>query len=233
MMAFNKQPVILSDSTIKFPDPREFDEHGLVAVGGQLSQTRIIEAYHAGIFPWFEQGQPILWWSPDPRMILYPDAFHITHSLKKSLKKFDRLTLDTDFEQVIYLCATSDGRLHNTWITDQMIQAYCHLHQQGYAHSVEVWQNDKLVGGLYGISLGRAFFGESMFHTQTDASKVALYHLTRQLIQYEFDFIDCQLPTAHLESLGGISISRDRFLKKLDQTLSKPSKIEKWNNTEH
>lgn len=227
-MAFNKQPVILSDSTIEFPDPRDFDEHGLVAVGGQLSLTRIIDAYHAGIFPWFEQGQPILWWSPDPRMILYPDAFRITHSLKKSLKKFDRLSFDTDFEQVIYSCATSNGRVQNTWITDPMIQAYCHLHQQGYAHSVEVWLNNKLVGGLYGISLGHAFFGESMFHTQTDASKVAMYYLTQQLNQFGFDFIDCQLPTPHLESLGGIIISRDLFLKKLALTLSKPSKIGKW-----
>tara|TARA_Y100000588_G_C14153252_1_gene881458 strand:- start:675 stop:1376 length:702 start_codon:yes stop_codon:yes gene_type:complete len=218
-MGFDKAPVLLSSMAVPFPDPEDYDDAGLVAIGGELSPNRIINAYKKGIFPWYEEGQPHLWWSPNPRMLIFPESFHLTRSLKKSINRFDRLSIDEAFEEVIRCCASVEGRLHRTWITEEMIHAYTRLHQLGYAHSVEVWHKSELVGGLYGISLGRAFFGESMFHTKTDASKAALYHLARLLMKWQFDFIDCQLPTPHLQSLGGKHIHRSDFLEKLQQTL--------------
>lgn len=218
----------MDNEPYRFPNPETSDKQGLLAMGGDLHPMRIIQAYTQGIFPWFEPGCPILWWSPNPRLILKPREFKLSRSLKKSLNKSFEITIDTAFEQVINACATNSGRCDNTWITAEMINAYTTLHQQGYAHSFEIWQNQQLVGGLYGISLGRAFFGESMFHTVTDASKIALYYLCDTMNAWEFDFIDCQLPTAHLQRLGAKIISRKEFLYLLSQTLNYENKQELW-----
>ncbi|CAM2982627.1 leucyl/phenylalanyl-tRNA--protein transferase [Legionella worsleiensis] len=211
-----------------FPHPETSDKQGLLAIGGDLCPQRVLKAYYQGIFPWFEPGCPILWWSPNPRLILYPDQLNVSASLKKSLKKPFRLSVDTAFQQVITACATSSGRLDNTWITRDMIDTYTTLHAMGYAHSFEVWQEDELVGGLYGISLGKAFFGESMFHKVTDTSKIALYFLCHCLQEWEFDFIDCQMPTNHLLRLGAKIISRKEFLHLLGLTLKNPDTTGTW-----
>ena len=222
------QPVLLVDNSSRFPDPEGFDDQGLLAVGGSLSPTRLLQAYSQGIFPWYEPRQPILWWSPNPRLILNPHAFILTRSLRQTLKKSFRFTIDTAFSQVIQACATAPGRMNKTWIGKDMQAAYGRLHQLGYAHSFEVWSEDELVGGLYGVSLGQAFFGESMFHHLRDASKLALYFLCQQLLVWKFDFIDCQLPTEHLQRMGAQIISRHQFLLKLEQTLRNPSHIGFW-----
>lgn len=211
-----------------FPDPETSDEDGLLAVGGDLSPPCLLQAYSQGIFPWFNPKDPILWWSPNPRLILIPKDFKVSRSLKKSLKQNFRISWDSAFEQVIHACATYEGRANKTWITEEMIQAYTELHYLGYAHSLEVWQEDKLVGGLYGISLGAAFFGESMFHIVTDASKIALFCLCKDLEQRNFDFIDCQLPTPHLLSLGARIIARQEFLVLLKTALNQPTRQGKW-----
>ncbi|WP_419418890.1 leucyl/phenylalanyl-tRNA--protein transferase [Legionella sp. D16C41] len=211
-----------------FPDPESADDQGLLAIGGDLSPERLLAAYSQGIFPWFDNNYPILWWSPNPRLILLPEEFKLSRSLKKSLNKSYRVTFDQAFAEVIYNCATVNNRKNHTWITDEMQQAYLALHHLGYAHSVEIWDNNELIGGLYGISLGRAFFGESMFHQKQDASKMALFYLCQQLRRWQFDFIDCQLPTPHLQSLGAISINRQDFLKRLEKTLGYPTKQGIW-----
>ncbi len=199
-------------------------------MGGDLSPSRILEAYRSGIFPWYEAGQPILWWSPDPRMILFPNSFKLSRSLKKTLNKSFRFTVDTAFSSVIYACATTSERIGHTWITPDMMNAYNKLHALGYAHSFEVWQGTKLVGGLYGLSLGGVFFGESMFHKVRDASKLAFYYLSELLKTWHFNFIDCQLPTNHLCSLGAQIISRHDYLILLKQSLKKPSRVGNWEN---
>lgn len=216
------------DDDYVFPHPDTSDKQGLLAIGGELSPPRILQAYSQGIFPWYEAGCPILWWSPNPRLILIPSEFKISHSLKKSLKKPFRFSIDTAFPQVINACATYENRTNNTWITAEMSEAYTTLHHQGYAHSFEIWQEQELVGGLYGISLGNAFFGESMFHTVADASKIAMYYLCNTLQQWGFEFIDCQLPTAHLQSLGAKIIGRREFLYLLSFALENPTKQGKW-----
>lgn len=201
-----------------------------MAIGGDLSTERILLAYEMGIFPWFEPGCPILWWSPNPRLILEPANFKISRSLQRNIKKPYRFTIDQAFTEVIKGCATYQGRLNNTWISQDMQEAYIELHRQGYGHSFEIWIEDRLVGGLYGLSLGRAFFGESMFHLVTDASKLAMYHLCQTLQAWQFDFIDCQLPTAHLQSLGAKIISRREFLHRLEQSLTYPTRLGSWNS---
>ncbi|WP_131781367.1 leucyl/phenylalanyl-tRNA--protein transferase [Legionella gresilensis] len=216
------------DLSYTFPDPEKADDQGLLAVGGDLSPGRLLTAYSQGIFPWFDDDYPILWWSPNPRLLLIPQEFKVSRSLKKSLKKNYLVTFDKAFEQVIHACATIDKRKQHTWITSDMQQAYIELHRLGYAHSVEVWSADKLVGGLYGISLGRAFFGESMFHKERDTSKIALFYLCQLLMDWHFDFIDCQLSTPHLQSLGAIVVARQEFLKRLKQTLQYPTKKGVW-----
>ncbi|QDP72948.1 leucyl/phenylalanyl-tRNA--protein transferase [Legionella israelensis] len=218
----------MSAENYTFPDPEYYDKQGLLAIGGDLSPQRLIQAYSQGIFPWFEPGSPILWWSPDPRLILWPNNFRISRSLRQTLKKPFQLTVDNAFKEVIIACATNKERLNNTWITPAMIEAYEKLHQMGYAHSFEVWLNDELVGGLYGVSLGHAFFGESMFHKERDASKVAMYFLCSVMKSWQFDFIDCQLPTAHLQRMGAEIVPRKQFLDLLRQTLRYPNKQEKW-----
>ncbi|BCA95824.1 leucyl/phenylalanyl-tRNA--protein transferase [Legionella antarctica] len=211
-----------------FPHPETSDKQGLLVIGGDLSPQKILQAYSQGIFPWYEPGCPVLWWSPNPRLILKPNEFKVSRSLKRSLKKPFRFTVDTAFSQVITACATYSDRLHKTWITNEMMESYTTLHHQGYAHSFEVWSGYDLVGGLYGISLGTAFFGESMFHTETDTSKIALYFLCETMKAWKFDFIDCQIPTPHLMSLGAKIISRKEFLYLLNEALEKRNKKGPW-----
>ncbi|MEW6293202.1 MAG: leucyl/phenylalanyl-tRNA--protein transferase [Pseudomonadota bacterium] len=193
------------------------EPNGLLAGGGDLSPLRLLAAYRRGIFPWYSPGEPILWWSPDPRMVLFPGALRITRSLAKTLRNADyRVTLDSAFAQVIAACAAVPRPGQNgTWITTEMQQAYIRLHALGYAHSIETWRGGQLVGGLYGVAIGRAFCGESMFSHVTDASKIALAHLCRFLAERGFGIIDCQMETAHLTSLGARPIPRDDYLARL------------------
>ena len=203
----------------KFPDPAYALEepNGLLAAGGDLSPARLLNAYRQGIFPWYSDGQPILWWSPNPRAVLYPDQLRISRSLHKRLHKRPFLvTLDTAFSAVIEACSEPRSGTDGTWITEEMKQAYLELHRIGFAHSIECWEEDELVGGLYGVSMGKVFFGESMFSRRTDASKIGFAHLVEQLKKWDFGLIDCQIQSAHLTSLGAEDISRDEFLELLD-----------------
>ncbi len=223
-------PFTLTRANDDFPDPETAmqEPNGLLAIGSGLNPNQLLKAYAQGIFPWFNPGEPIYWWSPNPRAILLPKAFKVKRSLKKSLNKPYQIQFDTAFEEVIKACAAPRAKEKGTWITHEMIEAYTFLHQQGFAHSVEVWFQNQLVGGLYGISLGHAFFGESMFSIQPDTSKIALFHLCQQLVDWDFDFIDCQLPSAHLLSLGTKNISRSTYLDLLRQSLDKPTKHGYW-----
>jgi leucyl/phenylalanyl-tRNA--protein transferase len=223
-------PVYQLTADLIFPPPRLAEPEGLLAVGGDLSPERLLLAYASGIFPWYSDGDPILWWSPDPRLVLYLDDLHISRSLARTIRKgIYTITMDTDFEAVITACAqTRDKNRDGTWITDDMIAAYITLHDLGYAHSIEVRHDDTIVGGLYGISLGRSFFGESMFSAMTDASKVALIHLTKYLRTHKFHFIDCQLPTDHLIRMGASQVHREKFLKQLAASMKYPSLTGPW-----
>ena len=206
------------DKELWFPSPNLALEepNGLLAFGGDLSAERLLLAYRQGIFPWFNEGEPPLWWSPAPRMVLYPTEIKISRSLAKRIKRQEfQLTFNTCFNQVIEQCAISRQATTGTWITPEMQTAYNQLHTRGYANSVEVWQNKQLVGGLYGLALGGVFFGESMFSKVSDASKVALVTLTQHLQQQGFSLIDCQVYTDHLASLGAREISRELFLQTL------------------
>ena len=212
-----------------FPDPDEADEYGLLAWGGDLSAGRLLAAYASGIFPWFDEP-PILWFSPEPRAVLAPSEVHVGRSLAKTLRKAPyELRLDTAFEQVIHQCARvpRPGQA-GTWITPEMIAAYCTLHEQGYAHSAEAWLEGELVGGLYGISLGGAFFGESMFALAADASKVVFVALARQFEAWNFHFIDCQLENEHVERLGAKAWTRQAYLRALERTLELPTRRGAW-----
>lgn len=204
-----------------FPPPHLAEPDGLLALGGDLSMERLLEAYSQGIFPWYSRKEPILWWSPDPRFVLWPAELKVSKSMRKVLRdgQFD-LSLDRDFRAVIHACQEipRPGQ-RGTWITEEMLEAYCQLHELGYAHSVEVWQAGTLVGGLYGISLGRSFFGESMFARVSNASKAGFIHLVRTLDAAGFDLIDCQVHTEHLESLGATLIPRKTFLTALQNSL--------------
>lgn len=206
---------------VNFPDVSNCNEDGLLAMGGDLDLNTLVSAYSQGIFPWFNDDQPILWWSPDPRMVLFPSEVKISRSLRKTINKNKfRVSCNQAFEEVIDACALrgeKDPLLQNedTWITDDMQSAYLKLNEFGYAHSIEVWQDDALVGGLYGVSLGKVFFGESMFSRENDASKVAFVALAQSLEQLEFEVIDCQVSSNHLLSLGAREISRSEFLQHL------------------
>jgi len=219
----------LSDELI-FPPPRLAEESGLLAIGGDLSEERLLLAYSMGIFPWYSEGDPILWWSTDPRLVLYTGDLKVSRSLNQTLRKgIFKITLDTAFKDVIGNCASVHSRTNGgTWITEEMKEAYIRLHQAGYAHSVESWSDGRLAGGLYGISLGSIFFGESMFTKKSDASKVAFVTLVRQLIKWNFTLIDCQMTTAHLKSFGACEIPRSVFLQKLKSALKAPTKRGKW-----
>lgn len=208
-------PLYALDDELIFPDPRDAldDPNGLLAVGGDLSAERLLLAYQQGIFPWFGDDEPILWWSPDPRAVLEPTHFHVSRSFKKFLNKCDyQVTIDTDFIGVIQACATNH---EETWITEQMIDAYIQLHQLGFAHSIEVWQNNRLIGGLYGVAQGALFCGESMFSLQTNASKVGLYAFCRHFLTYGGQLIDCQVLNDHTQSLGAIEIPREDYVSRL------------------
>jgi len=206
------------------------DPDGLLAVGGDLSSERLLTAYAKGIFPWYSENEPILWWSPDPRLVLFPQKLKVSHSLHQKIKKnIFSIRMDSNFKEVISACGDTERENEDgTWITDEMKEAYLELHRKGFAHSVESYFNGKLVGGLYGVSLGKAFFGESMFHTLTDASKAALYYLVEKAREFGFLFIDSQVETAHLMSLGAELIPRKEYLKLLKEAIQFPSNKGKW-----
>ena len=199
------------------------DPNGLLAVGGDLSAARLLEAYQRGIFPWYESGEPILWWTPQPRAVLRPAEFHESKSLRKFLKTNEwRVEYDLRFEQVINACAAPSPGREETWISDDMKAAYVELHRLGYAHSVEVIDNDRLIGGLYGVKLGRVFFGESMFSKESNASKVALHAICKKELLGPLSLIDCQMPNAHLQSLGMTLITRSEFEDILASEIKQP-----------
>ena len=205
------------------------EPNGLLAAGGDLSAQRLIEAYQHGIFPWFNPGEPILWWSPDPRMVLFPSELKVSRSLRKTLKKQNyEVRVDTAFPAVMEACSAPRDGHGGTWISDAMIAAYANLHQMGLAHSVETWRDEELIGGLYGVALGRMFYGESMFSRATDASKIAFVHLVRQLERWEFGMIDCQMKTAHLATLGAHEIPRSEFVRHLSQLVELSHQPGSW-----
>ncbi len=223
-------PVYLLTDELVFPPVSLATPEGLLAIGGDLSPQRLLLAYRKGIFPWYSDDDPILWWSPDPRLVLYLSELRISRSLTKNIRKARyQVTMDTQFEQVIEACAhTRRQSGQGTWITASMMQAYMRLYEMGFAHSVEAWHQSRIVGGLYGISLGRCFFGESMFSTMTDASKVALVFLRNYLQERNFDFIDCQLPTDHLIRLGARKVQRSKFILQLEASLQHPTLKGPW-----
>jgi len=205
------------------------EPNGLLAAGGDLTPERLLTAYERGIFPWYQAGQPILWWSPDPRAVLWPSAFRISRSLRRSLtKRGFEFRVDTAFARVVSGCAEPRRYGAGTWITPEMAAAYNRLHDLGWAHSFETWQHGELVGGLYGVAIGRAFFGESMFSTATDASKIALVALVRQLERWGFGMIDCQMNTGHLASLGAREIPRGEFTRRLQELVHYPAVPAPW-----
>lgn len=199
------------------------DPDGLLAAGASLSTRRLVEAYRRGIFPWFNEGDPILWWSPDPRTVLHPARVHASHSLRKRLKKEAfRITIDRAFARVLEGCAAPRPGDCGTWLSAQMRRAYTALHLAGFAHSIEVWMDGELAGGIYGVALGRMFYGESMFSRRTDASKIAMVRLAAQLERWEFPMIDCQLETEHLVSLGAEAMPRRRFVAEVGKLVTLP-----------
>ena len=218
-----------------FPPVEQATPEGLLAIGGDLSSDQLLDAYRRGIFPWYSAGQPILWWSPDHRAVLYLDEFKVSRSLNKLLRKRTySVTVDQSFREVVTACAAPRKKdpVAGTWITHEMARAYNQLHVLGYAHSVETWYNGRLVGGLYGLALGRGFFGESMFSTVTDASKIALVCLVEILKQWDYAFVDCQLPSPHILSLGAVETPRSRFLLELADALDAPDQIGDWRHIE-
>jgi leucyl/phenylalanyl-tRNA--protein transferase len=222
-------PVYLLGDDVRFP-PVDHAENGLLAVGGDLSAERLLCAYAGGIFPWYSEGEPILWHSPDPRFVLTPDTFRIPRSLRRILRsgRFE-ITLDEAFVEVIEACATTPRPLQGgTWITIEMKRAYRELHSLGFAHSAEAWASGELVGGLYGVSLGSAFFGESMFARQDDASKVAFVTLVDELVRWGNTLIDCQVETEHLARFGAVNWPRKRYLEALAEALERPTRRGRW-----
>ena len=216
---------------LRFPPVDSASPEGLLAVGGDLRSERLLEGYRHGIFPWYSDDQPILWWSPDPRTVLFPDKLHISRSLKRSLRPgLFSVTLDQCFRDVIQHCAGPRPQYPNggTWITAEMLEAYTRLHELGYAHSVETWQEGQLVGGLYGVALGGAFFAESMFTKVDDASKVALVSLVRQLQAWGFSLMDCQQSSPHVLALGAEAIPRRKFLTHLAGAFALPERRGRW-----
>lgn len=211
-------PLFRLNESLVFPSPELAEEDGLLAVGGDLSPERLLLAYRHGIFPWYTSGSPILWWSTDPRLVLFPQELHVPGTLRQTMRKQPFvITCDTSFKEVITECSqVHDDRSKGTWITGDMVEAYCHLHELGHAHSVEAWQGDQLVGGLYGIAVGSVYFGESMFYRVSDASKVAFVQMVRWLYEWGFDLIDCQMTTRHLERFGAREIARSEFLEHLE-----------------
>jgi leucyl/phenylalanyl-tRNA--protein transferase len=209
-----RRPVLLlPGSPVAFPNPEDADDEGLLAVGGDLSSARLLHAYERGIFPWYDEGVPPLWWSPNPRAVVEPERLHVSRSLKRVLsqRRFD-VTFDQDFERIMRECGKRDA---GTWILPDMIDAYVELHRLGHAHSFEVWQDGELAGGLYGIARGGLFAAESMFHRRTDASKVALVYAVRSLFAAGVEIFDVQLLTGHLASMGAVEIPRTAYLERI------------------
>lgn len=225
---------LAADSQSHFPPVEKATDHGLLAAGGDLSPARLLDAYQRGIFPWFNKNDPILWWCPDPRMVLFTDDVHISKSLNKILRKGQfTVTMDRAFEQVMKACSAPRQNQptdpeNRTWIHNNMIEAYTDLHHQGYAHSIECWKDNELVGGLYGVSVGKAFFGESMFSFVPDSSKVALIALCQQLQRWDMPMIDCQIYSDHLSRMGGEEIPRAEFIKRLDKLCSVKVSPSQW-----
>jgi leucyl/phenylalanyl-tRNA---protein transferase len=223
-------PIFRLTEQLRFPPPEYADPDGLLAVGGDLSPERLLLAYSMGIFPWYGEETPILWWSPHPRLVLFPDELKVSRSLQRVIRKgVFQVTMDSGFPDVIAECARV--RLKNregTWIVPEMSAAYCRLHALGYAHSVETWQQGELVGGLYGVALGRVFYGESMFTKRSDASKVALVHLVHRLRSWNFEMIDCQMTTPHLLSLGAREVPRAEYLRRLAAAVKAPHQAGSW-----
>jgi leucyl/phenylalanyl-tRNA--protein transferase len=223
-------PIFRLDERLIFPPPAMAEPSGVLAIGGDLRPERLLLAYSMGIFPWYSEDMPILWHSPDPRMVLTPATMHAGRSLRKAMRKRPyEIRLDTAFADVIAACAATprEGQ-RGTWITDEMMDAYIELHRRGLAHSAEAWQGDRLVGGLYGVSIGGVFFGESMFAHATDASKIAFATLVRQLAAWGIELIDCQVYTEHLASLGAEELPRAEFLGALERALRKPTRKGRW-----
>ena len=208
------------------------DPNGLLAAGGDLSVATLLDAYGRGIFPWYSAGQPILWWSPDPRTVLWPERFHVSRSLARTLRRGRfAVSLDAQFGAVVEACGPGRPGGGETWITPAMQLAYTRLHEAGYAHSVECWLDGKLVGGVYGVALGRCFFGESMFSRATDASKVALAWLCHKLVEWEINVFDCQMESPHLASLGACALPRAEFLSVVERNASQPAAATAWRPT--
>lgn len=224
-------PVYMLDQRLLFPPPEMAEPEGLLAVGGDLSPERLMLAYSMGIFPWYSEGEPILWWSTDPRLVLFPDELKLSRSMRQVISRgvFD-ITFDRDFSGVINACASAPrARGEGTWITPEMTEAYIRLHEIGHAHSVEAWHEGMLAGGLYGIAMGGAFFGESMFSLESNASKAALAGLVGKLKVWGFSLIDCQMSTAHLKSMGARDLPRKRFLKLLADAIRLEGRPGLWN----
>jgi leucyl/phenylalanyl-tRNA--protein transferase len=214
---------------LRFPSPRMADADGLLAIGGDLSEQRLVLAYRMGIFPWYSEGDPLLWWSPDPRLLILPEDFHVSRSLKRLIRKGRfQVTFDSAFDRVIDGCAARRPESGGTWIVPEMVRAYRQLHHSGFAHSVEAWLDGSLAGGLYGVSLGGCFFGESMFSRVPNASKVALASLVRFVVERGFDLVDCQVTSDHLVRLGGKEVARETFLDMLEKSMEKPTLRGKW-----
>ena len=206
-----------------FPDPAlaTRDPDGLLAVGGELSRPRLLQAYRQGIFPWYSEGQPILWWSPDPRTVLYPEQIHVSRSLKKRLRRGGlTLQFDTDFDAVTAACAEPRNNQDGTWLLPEMRDAYAELHRHGDAHSIELWDEDRLIGGMYGVCIGTVFFGESKFSRAPDASKIVMVYLAEQMLAHGFRLLDCQVFNPHLARMGAVEIPRSRFLQELESAVA-------------
>lgn len=223
-------PVFQLTEALLFPSPELAEPDGLLAIGGDLSPARLIMAYANGIFPWYTEEDPILWWSPAPRLVLYPNEFHLPRRLARKIRKnVFSVTADTAFDQVIGACSTAGGRgEQGTWITPEIHQAYVQLHELGYAHSIEAWEGETLAGGLYGVCLDGVFFGESMFTHITDGSKIALAHLIKAAPRLGIRLIDCQMTTSHLVGFGAREVDRETFLKELEKYITDCTPQKKW-----
>jgi leucyl/phenylalanyl-tRNA---protein transferase len=222
-------PIYFLGEELEFPSPELANADGVIAVGGDLSPQRLLNAYASGIFPWYNEGDPLVWWSPDPRSIITPGDIHISRTMKKLMERNAfQLTYDKRFEDVIENCSAPRKTQAGTWITQDIKDAYSQLHELGFAHSVEVWKDEKLVGGLYGVSLGKCFFGESMFSISPNSSKYALITFTQKIFKLGFLMVDCQVPNPHLTRLGARGIPRKEFLELLERGLKFQSTIGKW-----
>ncbi len=222
-------PIFRLGDEVIFPPVHLTSGNGILAIGGDLLPDRLLAAYRQGIFPWYSEGDPIIWWSPDPRFVLFLEELRVSRSMMKVLRRGTfRITYDLRFREVIMSCQKARRKQDGTWITDDMLEAYCTLHDLGMAHSAEAWHEDELVGGIYGVSQGRCFFGESMFSLMSNASKAALIDLVHRLKELEFKFLDCQVYTAHLERLGARYISRKEFIDLLKAGLQHETLQGKW-----